>query len=187
MTSFEDNDIKIFNPEKNKKADAEMLEMVEALDHHRRNGNAGRARKLGKDLAKLALNDELKDSLTDEGFLSSDVITEVGVLLLFSTEAALNYFLPTTQLSAIAIASLHDKLGQAESEFYKNVIESPAYSFYYLSIRKGGADVASDIGEAFAMLCRHEGDQKFIEEGKHIYNMVIREVEKDIKKANFQD
>lgn len=183
----EDSDIKIFGSSKEPTdSDNDVLQLVQSIDHHRRNGNVGRARKLGKDLADTAILEESEADMNDVT-LSNDVITEIGVLLLFSVEAALNYFLPTTQLSAIAIDSLHHKLGTTKSDFYKNVIESPAYSFYYLSVRKGSADVSDDIGSAFAMLCKHEGDPVYIEKGKHIYNSALKEVYDDVTAAGFEE
>jgi len=183
----DDSDIKIFNPSSKDDRDHDILNLVESIDHHRRNGNILRARKLGQKLSEIAMEPETMDELLAGGFESPEDITEAGVLLLFSTEAALNYFLPTTQLSAIAISSLHECLDETKSEFFTNVVESPAYSFYYLSVRKGGEDVDRNIGEAFAMLCHHEGDETYIEKGKAIYNMALHEVEKDVRNADFAE
>lgn len=184
---MEDSDIKIFTPEQQKRTDNDILDLVESIDHHRRNGNVARARELGKDLVKVALRENVMDGFAGEEFRTLEVTTEIGVLLLFSTEAALNYFLPNAQLSAIAISSLHEAMESQESEFFKNVVESPAYSLYYLSIRKGGEDVARSIGESFAKLCKKPDSEAFIEEGKRIYEMAVNEVEKDVLAKGFQD
>jgi len=182
----EDSDIKIFDPGQKGSGDSDVLNMVELIDHHRRNGNVGRARKLGVTLAKVAMHVQPSEEL-DDAFLGPDVYPEVGVLVLFCAESALNYFLPATQLSAIAISSLHETLGDTHSELYKNIVESPAYSFYYLSVRKGGENVSQSIGETFAMLCRREGDPEFIACGKRVYETVLKEVEKKTKEAGFED
>ncbi len=184
---MDDSDIKIFTPASHADKDNDILDLVESIDHHRRNGNVARARKLGKNLVKVALQENVMDGFSGPEFRTPEVTTEIGVLLLFSTEAALNYFLPTAQLSAIAISSLHEAMESQESEFFKNVVESPAYSLYYLSIRKGGEDVARSIGESFAKLCQHPDSETFIAEGKRIYELAVNEVEKDVLEAGFKD
>ena len=56
-----------------------------------------------------------------------------------------------------------------------------------LTIRKGGDDVAEEIGKAFAEHCRHEGEEKYIHYGKRIYEIVTEEVQKQIKLMDFAD
>ena len=85
------------------------------------------------------------------------------------------------QLSII----IFEALGKKNLEFYDSVVSSPAFSFYYLSVRKGGTDIPKDIGEAFAMLCRKESDPFFIGEGSKIYSMVLDFVEAEISDAHF--
>ncbi len=182
----DDNDIKIFTSKKAAPADQDILSMVEAMNEQRRNGNTKKAEMLGYALATVALSDETKAELTDPCFFEAETYDQVGVLQLFSAEAALNYFLPSSQLSVLAITALHKRLDELESDFYKNVVESSAYSFYYLSVRKGGEDVATDIGKTFAMLCKNEGNELYINQGRHIYNMVLHEVEKEVKNLDFQ-
>ena len=88
-------------------------------------------------------------------------------------------------VSTIAIATLHNQLEDFKSKVYRDVYESSAYSFYYLSIRKGSDNVSRSIGEAFAMLCQKEGNVDFRREGCTIYKTVMNEVEELVKKANF--
>jgi len=185
MTIREDSDIKIFSSEKNKNQDGGILSFVEGMNHHRQNGNVDKAKLLGLELGKEAMNPSNKNFLSDEVFMSEDIFPQVCALLMFSAEAALNYFLPSQQLSTIAINSLHEKLSESKSTIYDDVTKSPAFSFYYLSVRKGGTDIPRDIGEAFAMLCRHEGDEQFIEEGKKLYNYILNVIEEKISAIDF--
>lgn len=186
MAFHEDSDIKIFNSSKADETESEVLNLVESMDNDRKNGNFTKANKLGTTLARLAVDEETKKELGAFLFEDPDLYCQVGVLLLFSTEAALNYFLPSTQLSTIAIMALHNALCDVEDVWYKDVLESPAYSFYYLSIRKGTDNVPLAIGESFAMLCKHEGDEQFITAGTNLYLSVLKEVEKDVLAADFQ-
>ena len=182
----EDDDIKIFGSE-NTEADAEFLRQIESLDHHRQNGNVEKAHALGKKLYTIIVDEETKLEIGDKDFAEGKLLIKTGVLALFATEAALNMYLPSAQLSTIAISEMHRLLAKTDSPVYEKVMESPAYSFYYLSIRKGGADVSEEIGKAFAMNCRHEGEEKYIAEGKYIYERVTREVRRQIDKIGFAD
>lgn len=191
MSRHEDDDIKIFTSDKDLASsvdvDAEVLNTVETMDRERQNGNVNKARVMGKHLAKL-FNDEVDPRKErDEQFQDKAVIQQIGVLFLFSAETALNIFLPSSTLSTIATTSLHDQLDDRKSKLYRDVYESSAYSFYYLSIRKGSDNIATSIGEAFAMLCHHEGDPVFRHEGCQLYNKVLNEVESEVKKANFAE
>lgn len=181
----EDRDMKIFGGE-DAAADDEFLRQIEALDHHRQNGNVEKARALGKKLYTIVMDEDTKAEIGDPDFLVGKLFIKTGVLALFATEAALNMYLPSAQLSTIAITEMHRLLGKTGSPIYEKVMESPAYSFYYLNVRKGG-DVATDVGKAFAMHCRHEGDEKYIAEGKYIYERVVDEVQRQIAKMDFAD
>lgn len=180
----EDSDIKIFKPSEKSAKDGDVLSFVEGMNYHRQNGNVEKAKELGTKLAGNSFEKNLKESL-DSVFLSDEFFHQVCALVLFSTEAALNYFLPSQQLSTIAINALHESLSSKKLEFYDSIINSPAFSFYYLSVRKGGTDIPKDIGEAFAMLCRKENDSHFIEEGSKIYSAILDFVEKEISEARF--
>ena len=186
MQRKDDSDIKIFEPSDKSEKDSDILACVEGMNHHRQNGNVDKAKVLGIFLAEDAFDDKRKD-LVDEIFLSKEIFPQVCALMLFSTEAALNYYLPSQQLSAIAINSLHEKISEQSSPIYEDVMNSPAFSFYYLSVRKGGSDIPRDIGEAFSMLCRHEGEDLFIEEGKKLYNMMLEFVQAKIFQIEFAD
>ncbi|MBP5271768.1 MAG: hypothetical protein ILO43_02210 [Clostridia bacterium] len=185
MAMNEDRDIKIFGDE-GAEVDAAFLRQIETLDHHRQNGNVEKARALGRKLYNIVMDEETKKEIGDPDFAEGKLYVKTGVLAMFSTEAALNMFLPSAQLSTIAISELHRLLAKTESPIYEKVMESPAYSFYYLNIRKGG-DVATEIGKAFAMNCRHEGEEKYIAQGRYIYERILQEVQHQIDKFGFAD
>ncbi|NLL62994.1 MAG: hypothetical protein GX241_01930 [Ruminococcaceae bacterium] len=185
MTFHEDSDIKIFKPEEKADQDSAVLAIVEKMNYHRQNGNVDKAKKLGSDIAMNAFDATRKEKFVDETFLVPDIIPQVCALILFSAEAALNYYLPFQQLSAIAINTLHETLISNNAPFYEPAINSTAFSFYYLSVRKGGTDIPKDIGEAFAMLCRREEDELFVNQGKQLYTLVLKTIEQMILDAKF--
>ena len=181
----DDSDMKIFIP-RAQQEESEVLNLLESMTKNRHNGNIQKAEQLGQKLASIALTEKTRAEFHDPIFLSPDIYQQVGVLMLFAAEGALNYYLPVQQLSTIAISFMHKGLEEQENEFYHNVVESSAYSFYFLSLRKGD-DALEEIGRSFAMLCKHEDDPSFIAEGKFIYNLVLAEVAKDVAALDFQD
>lgn len=186
MAYKEDSDIKIFEGS-HSDHDDDFLRQIEALDHHRQNGNVVKARQLGRNLYELVKKDSEHEKDIDPEFKEGKMPVKAGVLAMFATEAALNMYLPSTQLSTITISELHRLLAKINSPVYEKVLESPAYSFYYLSLRKGGDDALEALGEAFAEHCRHEGEEKYIAYGKNIYDTVQKEVQKQIDLMDFAD
>lgn len=182
----DDSDIKIFVP-RARQEESDVLDLVESMTRNRHNGNIAKAENLGHRLASVAFTDNTKGELHDSLFLEPLYYQQVCLLMLFAAETAVNYYLPVPQLSTIAITTMHQDLEQLETEIYHNVVESSAYSFYFLSVRKGNIDTLEDIGRTFAMLCQKENDPAFISEGRFIYDLVLKEVAKDIEKAAFQD
>lgn len=185
MCAVNDNDMKIFHLNTASDVNADTLAAVAEMDKQRQNGNSDKARRLGKYLAKAAFKGAFDRDMSNAIPHSDPVLTQVGVLMLFTTEAALNSMLPSTVLPTIAISSLHNHLHDMESEFHQNVTESSAYSFYYLSLRKNPENVAQGIGETFAMLCQHAGEEAYIKEGIHIYEITLHEVEKQVNAMEF--
>lgn len=183
----DDSDIKIFSCSKPPENDGDILSFVEGMHHHRQNGNVEKAKSLGILLGNYLYSEEYKPLIKDEKFLAEPLYPQLCSLILFSTEAALNYFLPSQQLSTIAINSMHEVLDGKNSPIYASLKVSPAFSFYYLSVRKGGADIPGDIGEAFAMLCRHENEPDFVSQGKSVYTDFLKLIEEKIIKINFAD
>ena len=183
----EDSDVKIFIPSKHSDQDLESISAVEEMNYHRQNGNVDKAKQVGAFVAELAFESGLSEKLSDEVFLSDQFYPQLCALMLFSAEAALNYYLPSQQLSATAINALHESLIEKNHPVYDTVMESPAFSFYHLSVKKGGTDIPTDIGEAFAMLCRQESNAKFIEQGRNLYTMILGIIEAKIVELKFEN
>lgn len=187
MAGREDADVKIFKPSKKADKDGGVLSFVEGMSYHRQNGNVAKAKELGKIVAKEYLDDSNKVKNSGNVFLSDVYFPQTCALMLFSMEAAFNYYLPSQQLSTIAINAFHEELTDKNLPIYDSVMASPAFSFYYLSVRKGGDNIPKDIGEAFAMLCHRENDVDFIDEGKKLYTSVLDNISSKIIEAKFEN
>ena len=187
MAYTEDNDVKIFNPSEKKDDSSDIISFVEGMAHHRQNGNVDKAKELGVEMALAIYDEDQTAKLSDEIFLSPEVFPQLCALMLFSTEAAFNYYLPSPQLSAIAINAFHEVMSRNNLPIYEQVMSGPAFSFYFLNVRKGGEHIAEDIGKAFAMLCGHKDEEKFINEGITRYTETLKEIQQKIIDMKFEN
>jgi hypothetical protein len=183
----EDSDVKIFDPSKKDDSPNDVMSYVEGMAHHRQNGNVDKAKELGVEMALAIYDEDQSSKLSDEIFLSAEIFPQLCALMLFSTEAAFNYYLPSPQLSAIAINAFHEVMSRSNLPVYDEIMAGPEFSFYFLSVRKGGEHTAEDIGKVFAMLCKHKDDQKFIDEGTRLYLMTLNEIQQKITDMKFEN
>ena len=131
MNKNEDNDIKIFGAE-NPRADTDVADVLENMNKNRQNGNFEKARQLGIWLAGEVMNDF---AFENKVLSSADNDLRGRALMLFSAEAALNYYLPSAELSSVAVNLLNEKLIRSDSKLYDDVMESSDFSFYYVNVR----------------------------------------------------
>ena len=185
MGKIEDSDIKIFEPKIKEKNKDDIVTIVEETLHQRQNGNSGKAKQLGKELALAYEDTDSTTRLMDKYGLDIKYLKQVFALVQFSTEAALSFYLPSTLLSNIAVVAMQDKLIKIKHSLYEDVLNGSDFSFYYLSVRKGGDNIPYDIGKAFAMLCSKENDDFYINKGKDIYLETLSQVQENIDNFNF--
>lgn len=183
---MEDNDIKIFTkPEKNDTVNEE--ELFKEMNTQRVNGNTSKAKKLGKHLSSIFIDEKsLLSSLENEiGSLNypDQIIYQIKILMFFTAEFLINRKLPNNLLKITAINVLYDSIKDDASQFYKEFSDGVEYSFYYLAIKK--ENNIDEIGNTFAMVCRKEKDTEFINLGKQIFTVVAHEIEKIIESYNF--
>lgn len=184
---FDDSDVKIFN-DTEKKDSFDEVSIIAEMTKHRSNGNAQKAKELGKTLA---------ERFVDEPHLLSDLENEIGeiqrdddtmyqmkVLLAFSAEYSINHTLLSPLLANTAVNSLYDTVRKKAFEFYDRLDDAAEYSFYYLAVRKG-IDISDNIGISFAMLCGKENDEYFVNLGKRLFEVATYEIEKAIKSFGF--
>ena len=114
---MEDNDVKIFTAG-NKSSDHDSTDLdirvlAEELKRNMANGNAAKAKELGKKLAGFTpdcdeLNDELKAILSDRS-VTNDLKLQLRILMVFAAENTLFRLLPPL-VAATASDALYDKL-----------------------------------------------------------------------------
>lgn len=185
MNRHDDIDVKIFEPNKKDNEKDDILYIVEETNRQRKNGNSSKAKALGKEIALIATEEEFFKSFLSNDDLTPTVLEQAFALMQFSSEAALNYYLPSSLLSTIAVNTLQEALIKQKNPMYESSLNGSAFSFYYLSVRKGGKDIPYDIGSAFAMLCGKEDEEPYIKVGQKLYLETLKIVETKIKSADF--
>ncbi|MEG0979224.1 MAG: hypothetical protein RR911_06650 [Oscillospiraceae bacterium] len=185
MGHNDDSDVKIFEIKHPDSDKDDIITIVEETSRQRQNGNSTKARKLGKELSVIATDDNFLDSFLSIYELAPEATEQVFALMQFSSEAALNFYLPSNILSTIAVNTLQEALIKRQNEIYNAALNGSSFSFYYLSVRKGGSDLPVDVGRAFAMLCGKENDEHYIKAGKQIYLKSLKLVEDKIKEFDF--
>lgn len=181
----DDSDVKIFKKQQGQNDNDDILSLAEEMNRHRQNGNLQKAKDLGVKLANSTPDCCKADSTLDSSFSAPD--KQVCALLLFTTEAALHFYLASPQLSTIAVNTFQDALLDNNYDYYTDVLNNSAFSVYYLILRKGSSDIPKEIGEYFAKLCGQKDNEKYCLIGRNIYNNTLKSIEETIAKIDFID
>ena len=182
---FDDSDVKIFDEKGKANENYDEIAAIHEMTKQRNNGNSDRAKKLGRHLAGIFVDEPylLKELASEVGDLDygEDIMYQIKVLIIFTAEYSINHTLPSALLSNTAINAMHDTLKKQAAEFYDRLDDAAEYSFYYLAVRKG-TDIAKDIGKSFAMLC-NKSDYATL--GQNIFEVVQKEIQKIIESFKF--
>lgn len=186
------DDVKIYKPSTNAADQHDLGDILESVGKQRANGNVEKARELGKKLAEITPTGEnsqiridLKSALKPK-FFAPTVLYQIMVVMIFAAEVALQLQLSSELLATTASNALHDSLRNNRGDFYRNISDGAAFSFYYLAVKKGG-DIERNIGEAFAMLCSVDDNESFIEAGQTVYRLTMEAISAEIEAIGFEN
>ncbi len=180
----DDADMKIAGREKGEpKGGEEALRAARELEEQRRSGNVEKARALGEKLAESLLDGEPRfglDQAEDDA-----TRTQRRLLLAYAIHGTLVREIQNDVLQGVALGAFHDALGRKMPDYYKDADESGSFSFYTLCGRRGG-DVGRAIGETFAKLAGHEGDEVLQNLGESLYLRFEDVTKEEIRLCRFQ-
>lgn len=183
---FDDSDVKIFNDEADPEESFDEVALIAEMKRHRSNGNSEKAKKLGKHLADIFIDETkmIKDLSKEVGSLDfdEDTIYQIKVLLAFTAEYCINHSLPSPLLSNTAVNKMYDTVKANAFDFYDRLDDVAEYSFYYLALRKG-TQISEEIGKAFAKIC---DNPDFAGLGKNLFEFAKREIESIIDLYEFE-
>lgn len=181
----QDFDIKIYGGADNTAGkDTELYSNETEYNKEKSNGNINRARALGQTVAEEFVNVCRKDELTLSENDSEQLVTQRILLLSFTVMVGLEQFCPNITLANASRSAFFDKLYELDRELFDKSSDTGAFSFYYLSFRRG-SEVERRIGQTFAMLCLHDGDPIYQELGEALYCWFFSLVENNTKGAGF--
>lgn len=124
------------------------------------------AKTLGNTIAKIFSSDAANFKYDDEG--DYDMIIQRRLLLSFTATVSFERYLSDDTDIGIAQKAFLDYLKMNNPEIWRTSSDTGAFSFYYLAYRRG-AEIERRIGQTFAMLCSHDGDNVYQELGEALY------------------
>jgi len=124
------------------------------------------ARNLGRAVAQIFSKDATNFKYDDDG--DYDMIIERRLLLSFTATVGFERYCADDTDAGIAQKAFLDYLKENNPEIYRTSADTGAFSFYYLAYRRG-TEVERRIGQTFAMLCSHDGDNVYQELGEALY------------------
>lgn len=172
----DDSDMKIVGADSEKKDYFDATAIIDEAREQRFNGNSAKAKALGANIVSSfsykAAPDELKTLADEFGVeFNETLLLQIKILSVFSAEHCLQRYLPSPMLSATAIGEMYDVLEELSPEFYEQLSNSSAFSFYYLCIKDMKSKRSAVIGECFAMLCGKKGDKTLSLFGKRLHEI----------------
>lgn len=160
---------------------AESLEaMTRLLEQEKENGNLPRARALGKRLVQTAKEIERSLPLDDHA-----LIVQRWLLLTFAVEVELQRLSPNVLVAEAAHSVFYNALQSDAANIYDELQENGSLSFYYLCVREDDTVDEQKVGETFASLCGHAGDETYTGMGRDLYAGCVKQVEELTAAAGF--
>lgn len=183
---MQDTDMKIVgeNPSEFLKKDKELYTDADEYKQAENNGNLKRADKLGMLIAEeyvRAIKDEELPVSNDD---NEDLVRQRILLLSFTVMAGLEQYCPNMTLANASRSAFFNKLYEIDRELFEKSSDTGAFSFYYLSFRRG-TEVDRRVGQTFAMLCSHDGDPVFQELGEALYCWFVSRIKKNVEAVEF--
>lgn len=175
MAYKHDEDIKIASnrPSQDIRQESEQLALDKEYSHQKESGNLDLAENLGRVFARQVCGFEVSGNCNGQD----------RVLFAFAAVSAIEAGM--NRLCGIsALSGFYNYLMETDREFYDKL--DKAFSFYYLSLRKG-LDVERKIGTNFAMLCENENNARFADRGAEMYREFLSGFAQKIDESEFSD
>ena len=171
-------------PSKSLERDTNLFVDSNEYEKEKKNGNLNRAKALGRKIAEDFIANCKKEETTVSEEESEQLKLQRILLLSFTVMAGLERFCPNMTLANATRSTFFDELHIMDEELFNKSSDTGAFSFYYLSFRRGN-DVERRIGQTFAMLCLHDGDPIYQELGEALYCWFFSNIERQVKDAEF--
>ena len=124
------------------------------------------AKQLGAAVAQIFSKDAVNFKYDDDG--DYEMLIQRRLLLSFTATVGFEQYCRDDTDAGIAQKAFIDYLKLHNPEIYRTSSDTGAFSFYYLAFRRG-IEIDRRIGQTFAMLCSHDGDNVYQELGEALY------------------
>ncbi len=164
------------NSQENHKTDEliDIAAFIEETKHQIFNGNISKARNLGSSIVSSFSYKDAPDYIlskaAEAGFaVTDDILLQIKILSVFCAEYAMNRFLHSSTLAAVAVSEFYSVLEGMHPDLYAGLSKTSFFAFYrYYSTRRE-EDFAEKIGEQFAAACCAAGSQRIAGFGKWLF------------------
>lgn len=174
----DDSDIKIAGQEKENTPEAEVAREAAELARYKQTGDVEKARVLGDKLAHLVMSEEIGQYCG--GNVAGRVHLHARLVLSCAVQCALKTRLPGSVLADVAGSAFLNMFEQAYPNFYNQLVNSGALSFYTLSLRDPN-DPVGELGRMFARMTNREGDAAAAQDGIQIFDTFLRKAEQAVE------
>lgn len=123
------------------------------------------AKYLGRAVAQIFSKDATDFKYDDYDY---EMVVQRRMLLSFTATVGFERYCSDDADAGIAQKAFIDYLKENNPQILKTSTDTGAFSFYYLAYRRG-SEVERRIGQTFAMLCSHDGDNVYQELGEALY------------------
>ena len=181
---YDDSDMKVVGVSVETPAINAADEAAKLWTQDKANGNVAKARRAGAILAGSVLADDTFSSI--DGIADEELRRARFILANFAVEVGFDAFLPNANLSQTAQNMFDQTLKITSPEWYDLLVQSGAFSFYYLAVRADRGQIDTAVGETFATLCGMGGNKACIKAGRKLYLSVLSQIKKLADNLQFE-
>lgn len=171
----DDSDIKIAGQEPRSLPEDEAKHEAEQLARYRETGKVEKARALGIALARLVMAEDI--GAYCGGTVAGRIHLHCRLILSCAVQGTWKT-LPKV-LADVVYGAFSETLEQEYPNFYKQMVNSGALSFYTLGLRSQG-DPAQEVGCTFARLTDRDGDAAAAADGARLYRTFLEKADRQL-------
>lgn len=173
----DDSDIKIAGQEAKNAPEAEAAREAAELARYKQTGDVEKARALGNRLARLVMAEEIGSYCG--GSAAGRVHLHARLVLSCAVQCALKTRLPGNVLADVVGSAFMTALEREYPNFYNQLVNCGALSFYTLSLRDAD-DPVGELGRTFAKMTNREGNVAAAQDGIRIFDTFLRKAEQAV-------
>lgn len=162
----------------------ETESIVAMLYNQKENGNIDRARALGIQMAEQVDADDGEFCFGYDAKENDSVVLQRRMLLAFTVKRGFELFCPNMIVAKTANNQFFDIIRKNSPHIYADIQANGAFSYYTLCVRDC-KEAEKCIGDTFAELAGHSGDEVYSQLGEALYLHFLDIVAAGVEKQQF--